>query len=83
MLFCQSAMGLSHLDYKKETPCILPFGHLKSCITDKKGGDNMPKKDGSGPPKKSNGPRDGSGGGKGRGTGKGSGSKSGGKKGKC
>ena len=48
-----------------------------------KGGNNMPKKDGKGPPKGSGGPRDGHGGGKGRAPGKGSGSKSGGKKGKC
>lgn len=48
-----------------------------------KGGDNMPKKDGKGPPSGSKGPRDGSGKGKGGAPGKGIGSKKGGKKGKC
>ena len=44
----------------------------------------MPKRDGTGPPKKSMGPRDGRGRGKGRLTsGKGAGRKTGGKKGKC
>jgi len=45
----------------------------------------MPKKDKTGPPFQSTGPRDGSGQGKGNhaGGGKGSGSKSGGKKGEC
>lgn len=44
---------------------------------------NMPKKNGTGPPKGSGGRRDGSGGGKGNAPGKGTGRKSGGKKGKC
>ena len=48
-----------------------------------KGGDIMPKKDGTGPPKGSGGKRDGSGKGKGRAPGKGTGKKSGGKNGKC
>ena len=41
----------------------------------------MPKRDKTGPPKGSKGPRDGSGGGKGRATGKGTGAQTGGKKG--
>lgn len=42
----------------------------------------MPKRDGTGPPRGSKGPRDGRGGGQGQG-GKGSGTKTGGRKGKC
>lgn len=42
----------------------------------------MPKKDGTGPPKTSTGPKDGRGGGRGQG-GQGTGPKTGGKKGSC
>lgn len=43
----------------------------------------MPKRDGSGPPKESGGPRDGHNKGKGKAGGGGTGKKSGGKKGSC
>ena len=57
---------------------------LENLIEDQdKGVDNMPKKDGTGPPRKSGGSHDGRGDGKGRAPGKGTGSKTGGKKGKC
>lgn len=43
----------------------------------------MPRKDGSGPPSGSKGPRDGRGGGKGAATGRGTGLKTGGRRGTC
>lgn len=75
--------GMVEPDKKDDYPVVVLPG-IGNCYHIKKGADEMPRRDGSGPPKKATGPKDGRGEGKGTHSGgKGSGKGKGGGKGNC